>query len=695
MKIINEYLRREFIIIIVIGIIALSIPQKVFASGDSTSYPNIVYILADDLGYGDIAWLNKESKIPTPNIDKLGEEGMAFTDAHSGSAVCTPTRYGILTGRYSWRSRLQAGVTWGYSKPLIDDERITVASFLKEHGYSTACVGKWHLGWDWGLKDNINPEELETVKYEDIDFSKSISNGPTSVGFDYFFGIPASLDMVPYVYVENDKVVEVPSAIIEGRKNYEFYRGGYSAPSFKHEDVLPTLTEKVKDYINQHKSSKNSNPFFIYFPLSAPHTPILPTDKFKGKTGLGPYADFVYQCDWTVGEIVKTLEKNGLTDNTLIIVTSDNGCSPMANFEHLENLGHNPSYIFRGHKADIFEGGHRIPFIANWPNRIPENSVCDNTICLTDLLATVAEIVNDQLPNNAGEDSFSILSDMKRNKETTEREAIVHHSVDGLFSIRQGKWKLELCPGSGGWSPPRDQKAIDQGLPMIQLYDLSNDIGEETNLQAQYPEVVHQLTNLLEDYVAKGRSTPGKAQKNDTEIDIWKSLKRRINKNDLISVDHLGKNAKVKILNETKIKYSQSGKSVLVDGIRASSNYDDGYWAGIEGEDLEVLIDLKKKQQINSVSIGFLEDQESWIFMPVSVEVFVSDDGEVFNTIGKNKLNKPSSIKEKKIHDIITDFKQLKTRYIKVKINSIKECPQWHDGNGGKAWLFIDEIMVD
>lgn len=689
----NDFSRRKFLKALGVGITALSMPNLGFANTNRKRNPNIVYILADDLGYGDIGCLNKDCKIPTPNIDQLGKQGMAFTDAHSGSAVCTPTRYGILTGRYSWRTKLQAGVTWGYSEPLIDSDRMTVPSLLKAHNYTTACVGKWHLGWNWGLKDNLDKEKLETVKHEHVDFSKPISNGPTSVGFDYFFGIPASLDMVPYLYVENDKVVEAPTATIEGRKNYEFYRGGYSAPKFKHEEVLPNLTEKVKEYITKN-SSDNSNPFFIYFPLNAPHTPILPTDEFKGKTGLGPYADFVYQCDWTVGDVMKTLEKNGLTDNTLIIFTSDNGCSPMANFKHLEEMGHDPSYIYRGHKADIFEGGHRIPFIARWPGIIPANSTCDDTICLTDLLATTAEIVNDKLPNNAGEDSVSILSDFKGTAKIPLREAVIHHSVEGLFSIRQGKWKLELCPGSGGWSNPKDAKAMTLGLPMVQLYDLSNDISEQENLQTQYPEVVHRLTNLLEDYVANGRSTPGKVQINDAEIDIWKSIKRRTDKNELTKVDHLGKNAEVKILNGTKIKYSQFGKNVFTDGIRGTSYYDDGYWAGVESENLEVVIELMNEQLIKNISVGVLEDQEARIFMPKSVEYFASKDGIKFESLGKVENKEPSLNKQKRIKNISKNISKIQTRYIKVKIENIKKCPDWHIGEGGKAWLFVDEIII-
>ena len=350
--------------------------------------PNIVYILADDMGYGDVGCLNPESKIPTPHMDALGKNGMIFTDAHSGSAVCTPTRYGILTGRYCWRSPLKNGVLWGYSPPLIDTQRTTVASLLKSRGYHTACVGKWHLGMGWATQDGKEAAEGT------VDYSQPIAGGPTALGFDYFFGIPASLDMDPYVYVENDRGVEAPTEHIEERKGLGFYRGGPIAPGFKHKEVLPKFTQKAVEVIDTHVAEQPDAPLFLYLPLAAPHTPILPNEEFVGKSSIGDYGDFVCEVDWAVGQVVEALTRNGMLDNTLLIVTSDNGCSPMADFKHLESQGHDPSYHFRGHKADIFEGGHRIPFIAHWPESIPAGTICDHITCLTDLTATAAEIVD-------------------------------------------------------------------------------------------------------------------------------------------------------------------------------------------------------------------------------------------------------------------------------------------------------------
>ena len=265
---------------------------------------------------------------------------------------------------------------------------------------------------------------------------------------------------------------------------------------------------------------KSGEPFFLYYPLSAPHTPILPAKEFKRKTKLGAYGDFVYQCDWTIGQIMEALKKNGLTKNTLFIVTSDNGCSPAADLKDLAEKRHYPSYHFRGSKADIFEGGHRIPFIARWYGKIKPGTKCRDTICLTDLMATVADLVGTKLPDNMGEDSVSILPDLLGTTSEPVREATVHHSINGSFSIRQGKWKLELCPGSGGWSDPRPKEARRLKLPEIQLYDLSVDIGEKENVYDQFPDVVERLTKLLQKYVENGRSTPGEPQKNDRKVSI-------------------------------------------------------------------------------------------------------------------------------------------------------------------------------
>jgi arylsulfatase A len=466
--------------------------------------PNIVYILADDLGYGDVHCLNPErGKIATPNLDRLAKEGMRFTDAHSGSAVCTPTRYGILTGRYAWRTRLQSGVLMGFSPPLIDAGRLTVPQLLKHERYRTACIGKWHLGLTFGVTGTGTN-----------DLTQPIQNGPTTRGFDYYFGISASLDMPPFAFIENDRFTETPSV------EKEWLRKGIAAPGFEAVDVLPTLTRKAVDYIGGAAAEKE--PFFLYLALTAPHTPIVPTQEWQGRSGLNAYGDFVMQTDWSVGQVLEELDKSGLAGNTLVIFTSDNGCSPSANVQELERKGHYPSYIFRGYKADIWDGGHHIPFLARWPGKIEPGSVSEQLICLTDLMATCADLLRTKLPTGAGPDSVSILPALLGRATKPLRDAVVHHSINGSFAIRQGTWKLDLCPGSGGWSAPKPGSAAAKKLPRVQLYDMAADISERDNLETDQPNIVRRLTRQLQHYVAEGRSTVGQPLTNDVKVDILK-----------------------------------------------------------------------------------------------------------------------------------------------------------------------------
>lgn len=483
-------------------LLVLALPVTRLRAEDATTHqtapvkPNIVYILCDDLGYGDAHCMNPQRcKISTPNMDRLAGQGMMFTDTHAGSSVCTPSRYGIMTGRYAWRTRLQRGVLQGESPALIAPGRLTVPKLLETNGYATACIGKWHLGMT-----------LPDARHLD----GPVRDGPTTRGFAYYFGISASLDMPPFAFIENDRYTEAPTAI------KQWLRRGPAAPDFEAIQVLPTLTRKAVDFIG-----KTKTPFFLYLALNSPHTPILPTDEWKGKSGLGTYGDFVMETDWALGEVMSALEKNGLTGNTLLVFTSDNGCSPAAKPAELEAHGHFPSAVFRGYKSDIWDGGHRIPYLARWPGVIKAGSTCGQLTCLTDFMATCVDILGVKLPDNAGEDSVSILS-LLRGKDQPVRDRVIHHSIQGRFAIREGRWKLELCPGSGGWGKPGDKAAIKQGLPPIQLYDLTDDIAESKNVQALHPEVVAHLTKLLQQDIAAGRSTPGARQANDATVQFLK-----------------------------------------------------------------------------------------------------------------------------------------------------------------------------
>ena len=383
---------------------------------------------------------------------------------------------------------------------------------------------KEHPDWcsvaPYTLPQTVQRTDQKTSPQWNFDFRGRIRQGPTAIGFDYYYGIAASLDMPPYVYIENDRFTAVPTV------EKKWIRQGPAAADFEAVDVVPNLTRKAVQYIErQAADAKSDKPFFMYLALTSPHTPIVPTDRWKGKGGLGDYGDFVMETDDAVGQVLKVLDGAGLSDNTLVIFTSDNGCSPEAGVEELEARGHFPSASLRGYKADIWDGGHRIPFIARWPGRVTAGSKSAQTICLTDLLATCADMADTRLPDSAGEDSVSLLPALLGKDQKPLREAIVHHSINGKFAIRQGRWKLELCPGSGGWAKPGDPEAAKQGLPEIQLYDMSGDLAETKNVQSGHPDVVRRLTRLLEKYIADGRSTPGMTQKNDAAIDILKKPK--------------------------------------------------------------------------------------------------------------------------------------------------------------------------
>lgn len=470
--------------------------------------PNIIYILADDMGYGDVGALNPESRIPTPNLDRLVRDGVHFTDAHSNSSVCTPTRYGVLTGRYAFRTRLKDGVLWGYSPPLIEPARTTVASFLKTSGYHTACIGKWHLGLEWARKDPSRevPDVADldgTFKagpdYDDnVDYAKPVWGGPNALGFDYSLIIPASLDMMPYCYLENDVTVEAPTSFTEGRDQAlagrgVFWRAGPVSPSFDFDQVLPFFVESSCRYIRER--ARESDPFFLYLALPAPHTPWLPLAQHKGRSGAGTYGDFVVMIDDLMGDLMKTLDDLNLGGSTLLIFTSDNGADwrDSDNKEH----GHRANHIFKGRKADIYEAGHRIPFIARWSGTIPPGRHSDQLMCTTDLLATLAGLLNQELPAGSGEDSVNLWPAFVGQVDAPLRESVIHHSLHGFYSIRRGKWKFTPHLGSGGFTDPKTSEPVP-GDPPGTLFDMDNDPGETRNLYARHPEIVVELSHLLE-----------------------------------------------------------------------------------------------------------------------------------------------------------------------------------------------------
>lgn len=476
-----------------------------------TKTPNIVVILADDLGYGDVRALNPNGKIATPHLDKLAAQGMIFTDAHSGSAVCTPTRYGLLTGRYCWRSPLKVHVLWGHSPRLIEPGRATIADLLRTKGYHTACIGKWHLGMDWPLKSGGIAQTDKDIRK--IDYTKPIANGPTTVGFDSFYGITGSLDMPPFIWIQNDRTVGVATV------DKQLVRVGPAHKDFEGVDVLPGIGRKAVDTITKWGQAQDGKPFFLYLPLSSPHAPILPAADWQGKSGLNAYGDFVMQTDAVVGDVLHALEQAHCADNTLVIFTSDNGCSPQAKFAELLAKKHNPNAHFRGHKADIYEGGHRVPFLVRWPGVVKPGSKSAHLACLNDIFRTAADVAGVSVPDNAGEDSVSLVPLFRHPDGAAVRDSVIHHSINGSFAIRVPRWKLAFCPGSGGWSFPRPGRDDTSKLPAVQLFDMVADVGEKQNRAADHPEIVQRLTRMLEKQIAEGRSTPGQPSQNTTPVD--------------------------------------------------------------------------------------------------------------------------------------------------------------------------------
>jgi len=444
--------------------------------------PNIVIVLADDLGIGDPRCYNPASGIATPSMDSLATDGMRLTDMHSPSAVCTPTRYGLLTGRYAWRSSLQSGVLWGRSPALIEPDRDTLASLLGRAGYKTACVGKWHLGF--GSADSV-------------DYDEALSPGPLDLGFDRFFGIPASLDIPPYLFIEGDRPVEPLSLSIEASSMARhggggFWREGEIAPGFHHDEVLDRILFESQDFLQTHVGQTPDQPFFLYVPLPAPHTPWLPNESFQGSTTAGTYGDFVAQVDDRIGRLLATLDDLDLADNTLVIVTSDNGSH--WGLDDIEEYGHRANNMWRGQKADIHEGGHRIPFIARWPDHIPAGSSRSELLTLTDLFATISSLVDVEPRQGAGEDSVDALGVfLDLELEAPPRDHAVHHSLNGHFALRMGRWKLIERQGSGGFTRVR----VAEDEPPGQLYDLQADPSESTNLWLEHPEIVERLQAKL------------------------------------------------------------------------------------------------------------------------------------------------------------------------------------------------------
>jgi arylsulfatase A len=472
------------------------------------SHPNVLVILADDLGYGDLGCYNPNSQVKTPALDQLSREGLRFTDAHSGSAVCTPTRYGLLTGRHAFRSPLKQGVLGGYSPALIEQERFTLADLMKQAGYQTGVIGKWHLGLNWPLQAGAQPEPKREAHQwpagKNLDITANLVQGPADLGFDYSYIIPSSLDIPPYLYLENGKPTSRELVDIEGNNEPRgvFWRDGKAGKDFKLKETLDHLAGKAQQFLQ--KAGTDPKPFFLYLPLTSPHTPWLPSKDFQGTSGAGTYGDFVAHTDAVVGRVLKTLDSLGLKENTIVVFTSDNGADWKPGDKE-KYPQHQANGILRGQKSDIWEGGHRVPFLVRWPEQVKRAGVADQTLCLSYLMATLATLTGQTLPANAGQDSFDFSPVLTRPGYTKAiRPSVIHHSIAGMFSIRQGDWKYIEGQGSGGWST--DQSAT-KALP-AQLYNLKKDLGETQNLLEKEPARANELRTLLARQIREGYTRP-------------------------------------------------------------------------------------------------------------------------------------------------------------------------------------------
>lgn len=513
------------------GLLVLAGVTATFAENNPPRAPNILIILADDLGYGDVACYNQtHGKVHTPNLDQFASQGMRFTDAHSSSAVCSPSRYSLLTGRYHWRTWLQSGIVNRFGPPLIAPERLTLADLLRAEGYRTACFGKWHMGWNWPIprgrekefladpRNTSNPPKESTKQLWREVFSQPIGGGPLECGFDTFFGVDLP-NFPPFCYIDGNHTVGIPDEMLPAEL-MTHNLADFSRPSvhdWRLDTVLPEICGRACQFIRN--SADQTKSFFLYLPITAPHTPLAVIKEWRGKSGLNTYADYVMETDAVIGRVLQALDQAQLTDNTFVLISSDNGCAPYVGIDELAKKGHHPNWPYRGFKTDIWEGGHRVPFMVRWPKKVKPGTTCGALVGQVDTVATVAALLNLKLPPNVGEDSISFLPLLEGKKEGT-RTTAVNQSIQGLFAIRQGPWKLILGQGSGGWAKGSDEKPQ-------QLYRVDQDPAEERNLFGEHPELEKQLTELMEQVVANGRSTPGPTQQNDVEVD-WKRFLGKI-----------------------------------------------------------------------------------------------------------------------------------------------------------------------
>ncbi|MCP4313348.1 MAG: arylsulfatase [Bacteroidetes bacterium] len=506
--------RLKLVIQILVITACASLTESIFAREiiADDEMPNVVLILTDDLGYGDVSCLNPDSKIKTHHLDELAREGLLFTDAHAPSTICSPTRYALLTGRYAWRGVLKAGVLKPWDDPAIEPERLTLARMLKEKGYHTACIGKWHLGFHWPWQDGVKPPRDNILNrgtsiagVDMFDFNQAIHGGPLAAGFDYYFGDDVP-NFPPYAFIENEHFTCTPIDMNPDDFVSIGYRGyihgvGPGQEGWKLDQVMPGITSKAVEYIHQQK--KSESPFFLYFATTSPHTPVVPTDEFQGKSDAGYYGDYVQQTDDAIGRVLEALKRTAQFDNTLVIVSSDNGPEGFT-YDLINNYSHYSMGQMRGIKRDTWEGGHRVPLVISWPDGNIGRGYSNALISLTDIFATLAAITDYKLPQNSAEDSFNMRSDLQGGGST--RESMIYHNGKGHLALREGDWVYIRKSGAGRPEPEwfRQKHGVIQDDAPNELFNLENDPGEKLNLYNQFPEKAARMESRLQKMIEAG-----------------------------------------------------------------------------------------------------------------------------------------------------------------------------------------------
>lgn len=624
---------------------------------DQEELPNIVIIFIDDMGYADVGCFGA-TDYATPNIDRLAEEGMRFTNFYASQAVCSASRGSLLTGCYSERISI-LGALNAYSNIGIHSEEVLIPEMLKEKGYATGIFGKWHLG---------HHEEFMPLQH----------------GFDEYVGLPYSNDMwgigfdgLPREEANNWKTNYPPLLLFEGNTAMD------TIADLEDQAKLTTIyTEKAVEFIKENKK----HPFFLYLPHSMVHVPIGVSDKFKGKSGKGLFADVMMELDWSVGEILKTLEENGLSDNTLVIFSSDNG--PWLNFgNHAGSAG-----PLREGKGSMWEGGPRVSTLMKWPGKIPAGIINDQLASTIDILPTLSEITDASLPENEI-DGVSILPLLFGEVDKSPRAYFYYYFMGDFIGIRDDRWKLVFPHEYTSYVDIEMGKDGFPGTPNIgileemELYDLENDIGETENLIHQYPEIAKELEQIANE----ARDKLGDRILNIKGTSIRKPGRRGIEKKN---IDNKAKGKTISITQNYGVQYEGSGDQTLINGILGSLDYTDQEWLGFEGSHFEAIVDLESPMEVKEISCGFLLNQKSWIFIPETVEISISEDGKSYTTVKFYDDDATFHIIAQRVVRYKAQIDPIKLRYVKIKAESILECPSWHNGKGSKAWLFVDEISI-